>query len=686
MKSFFSARHFLVISIALIAAITIQLVSPAVVHADDGTTPPVSEEPTTPTEGETPPAAEEPQAVEPVLENLPENVEVVVLSAEGTPEPLASQAAADAVANSDPFWCPDGTDPVGGGCTAYATFTDLLTGLQGVGSLTNGTVYVQTGVYGGSETQITFNGSTLTNIGNLTLIGGWDLAAATPSQTGVTTFDVPVSIINWTHNVSVQDIVVDGAIGTGLTVKTTAEVSVDDVIAVNNTQDGIHIEAGGTVAVSDVQADYNGDDGVEIISNTNNGAITLNTITTNHNGDDGIRIYSKQKSNITLKSINSTFNGGDGLDLQSPVETANCYYVEMPFIPAGTTGMAFPYDNIPGPTLVVYRICSEPIRQNLFINNSIFSNNDGNGMYISTTGDFTIGIVDVIPPSGNILSPVYANSNGLDGAHIDIFASTPPPFPWTYYMNRARALAGGPASVFALDDSTLRETFPLVDNTTSLLTNNNQGQNYFYETDGPGTWCTITENLIECASPPSATQITGGESLDLGTPSISGSDNEPGNESGNEPLCAKNSIVILQLPTNDNVTVFCPISGQISVKNIGKKALPSTAPAGATYVSGLEVKLSNNGAATQVISEGGHLKVSFSIPADLAGQNFAILYWDEAAGQWVELPAFTDNGGKAAVTDLGNGKQVLEGTKILSDVSLVEASVNFPGIFILVTK
>ena len=50
-------------------------------------------------------AAEEPS----LMEQVPENTEVVVLNAEGEVEPLATQEAADAVVESDPIWCPGTT-------------------------------------------------------------------------------------------------------------------------------------------------------------------------------------------------------------------------------------------------------------------------------------------------------------------------------------------------------------------------------------------------------------------------------------------------------------------------------------------------------------------------------------------------------------------------------------------------
>jgi hypothetical protein len=689
MKQNFVTKQSLMVTVALIAAITIQLVTPITALADDGTTtpPPAEEVVAAPPVDEVSPVADT-LSVGEVLGTLPVNVDLVVVGNDGQPEPLVSQAAAEAVVNSDPFWCPEGTDPVSGGCTSYANFTALLAGMHGVSTLTNGTVYVQAGVYGGSESQVTFNGNTLTNIGNLSLIGGWDLAAATPSLVDVTTFNVPVSIINWTHNVSVEDIVIDGATGSGLTVKTTGEASVNDVVAVNNTKDGVHIEAGNSVSVTNVQADYNGDDGIDISSDTNTGTISLNTIQANHNTDDGISVYSKLKSYINLTNITSDYNGGDGLDLETPGEEVACSYHEI-FIPTGETKGVNNYEFI-GPVLVVTRDCFGVIPQQLYMSYSEFNNNNENGMLVSTFGNFVIGMDLTVTP---FFAPVTANNNGKSGAVFHMSTNIPdlPPFPWAYYQNLGKTLAGQPIDVYAFHAYDATEHWVgqfTVDNNQeygySLLTDSYmQCELAMFESSGNGLSPDFISNnsggnSYSCWASAGGIPIVGGEVLDVSSDSSRGNDGSP--------LCEKYSIIILQLPNNDNVTVFCPISGQISVKSIGKKGLPGSAPDGITFVSSLAVNLLKNGAPASTITDGGHLKISFAIPSDLVGKTFVIMFWDEAVGKWVELPAFADNGGKAVVTDLGGGKQVLEGTKVLSDVGLVEASVNFPGTFMLVVK
>jgi hypothetical protein len=715
--------------IVLICTILIQLAMPYPVFADDATPPapeatvevlPVeTEQPAlevTPVETEQPteaiPTEAAPLAEANIMEgNQPDGIlealsdtNLVVLDENDQPIPLAMEAAADAISNSDPAWCPDGASFAAGTCANYATFSDLITGLHSIGGLTNGTVYVQEGDYLGPETSITLDGTYLHNVGNLTLIGGWDLTAASPSQTGTTVFGVPFSIINWTHDVSVQDIEIANAIGTGLTINTTGQASLENVIANNNTQDGIRIDAGNSITLNTVQANYNDDDGIDIRSDTNTGDITLKNIEASYNGDDGISIYSKEKRYISLQNIAANNNGGDGFELKSPQEvTSLCQYLEN-FIPAGETLSSTP--EIEGPALVVYRTCSS--QQELRILDAEFNQNDGNGMDISTSGDFKFGI-DFESP---ITYPITANGNGKNGATVNFFASTLPSFfPWAYYKARAEALAGGPAMVYAYEFITEIDGY-----TASLQFNNNTEYGYIYthelvsqclwndlESVGNGLGTDVIkvgDGTFICISPPYAIPILGGEQVLTGesensetstsvggAENISGNGNEaesegtPDNGSGTS-LCAQNSIAILQLPSGNNLTVYCPISGTLSVDNLGKKKLPALLPDGVNFISGLDVTLSQGGVPIQVITESGHLKLSFVVPAEQAGKNLVILFWDASTNNWVELPAFGSEGS----TSLPNNGIVSEGVQVLDNIGQIEVGVNFPGIFVLAVK
>jgi hypothetical protein len=361
--------------IALIVVVIVQLAMPYPVFADDAT-PPTPE-----MTGEVQPAGtEQPDAEvlpaeteQPALEVTPVEVEqpteaivtedtpaagtdigendqpgsilealsdtdLVVLDENNQPIPLATEAAATAIANSDPWWCPGSESPATGGCSSYATFTDLLSGLQSLGSLTDGAIYIQEGDYTGAENKITLDGNSLTQVGNLTLIGGWDLALLPPTQTGATTFHIPLSITNWLHSVSIQDISIQSAYGSGLTVDaagsvtltnvdtslnwddnlstkgiditSNSNVTLNHVSSASNTSDGIYIETNGDVVLNNVSSTDNAGDGIHIVTGGN---VTLNDVNTLANYGTGIHI--ETGFNVTLNNVNSSYNAGDGITI-----------------------------------------------------------------------------------------------------------------------------------------------------------------------------------------------------------------------------------------------------------------------------------------------------------------------------------------------------------------------------------
>src|SRR5687768_704194 len=155
----------------------------------EGEATPVPTEEVAPPAEETAPPETAPAAETPVLDTVPENTTVAVVNAEGELQPLATQAAADAIATSDPIWCPAGQAPTPGanGCTqSFNSFTALLTFLSGNATYTGaGTIYVEQGAYQGGESTINFNNFNLSNISNadLTITGGWNTSTGTTTST-----------------------------------------------------------------------------------------------------------------------------------------------------------------------------------------------------------------------------------------------------------------------------------------------------------------------------------------------------------------------------------------------------------------------------------------------------------------------------------------------------------------------
>jgi hypothetical protein len=134
--------------------------------------------------------------------------------------------------------------------------------------------------------------------------------------------------------------------------------------------------------------------------------------------------------------------------------------------------------------------------------------------------------------------------------------------------------------------------------------------------------------------------------------------------------CDNFSGTVLILPNGDKVTFKCPIRGSASANRLAEDGLPGALPDGAEYVSGLTAIQSPDGSDAAL---DGLVVVSFVVPADMQGEDFAILYWNGA--QWVDLDT-------AAFDD---GRIVLNGGYLTSD-GYFEAVTNFSGSFVLVKK
>jgi hypothetical protein len=307
---------------------------------------------------------------ESVIAQLPEGTDMVVLDEAGVIVPLVTQEAAEVIASSDPMWCPDGVNPVANtdGCTdSYGSLTDLLSALSGSGQPTqNGTIWIEktydsSVAEPGSTTNITIDG----NNGNfsswrdysLTVQGGWD-GTGSGTISGTSLFsDDRFRIINWQNNVTIRDIVFDGASGgASLEVEidtpsaNTYNVTLDNVEAKNNVNnigayidndestghvtvnnskftnngdndDGLQIYAMGNVSLLNISANGNGDEGVQISNMASSTAATVQVLGTNlFTGNKGDGLYIRSEGVITLNNITADGNNDNGIDID------NCIY------------------------------------------------------------------------------------------------------------------------------------------------------------------------------------------------------------------------------------------------------------------------------------------------------------------------------------------------------------------------
>src|SRR5262249_16071020 len=144
----------------------------------------------------------------------------VILDGGGNKLPLGSQAAQDYLNSGDPVWCPatlGAPTPGAGGCSAstgdlaslFATFTALSPNV-------NGTIWIMQGA-DSSTPSLDGSGLAMSNF-TLTLKGGWSGTSGDSTISGTSDFTHPISIIHWSNTVTLSNITITGAAGTGLTV------------------------------------------------------------------------------------------------------------------------------------------------------------------------------------------------------------------------------------------------------------------------------------------------------------------------------------------------------------------------------------------------------------------------------------------------------------------------------------
>lgn len=369
-------RHF-VWSIILIFVVILNLLNVNIARADDSTPPPPTEEPAQPPEEptdspalettavpiETPVVAEgtdsadeqAPVEEEPVLSDvladLPENTDVVVLDEFGNPIPLASQAAADAVLEDDPMWCPAGTLPGGAGCrnfTGASGITNLLSDMRTNTSLydENGIIYFTTNPGNGAFILTDAAASlgsgdfaTLRNF-NITLQGGWNGSnGGAATFTGQTNFAsnyiaVGTSSNPWIGNVTIQNMTVDGhtSANPSLSVYTTNGSATLNNIVIDDadTNESIRVSTGsGNISMTNIDV-TDGDDNYALNLTTTSGSVTLtDVLVDDHTDADGIRIVGGNGT-VTLNNVDVTDGSdGDGIDVTTTGGTVNLNGVDV---------------------------------------------------------------------------------------------------------------------------------------------------------------------------------------------------------------------------------------------------------------------------------------------------------------------------------------------------------------------
>ncbi|MCC7119591.1 MAG: right-handed parallel beta-helix repeat-containing protein [Anaerolineales bacterium] len=407
-------------------------VTPPVEGEAPAALPPIVETP--PVEVAPPVATETPsEEIQPtsVLEQLPEDTEVIVLDESGEVTPLATTTAAQAIATGDPQWCPVGVTPNSSSCTTagQTSFAGLLAELStynsGAGPNKAGVIWIEASYDSGTNDPgapgFTLDGMVLTAMANyaLTIQGGWTGVGKIVNQFDPSEFNTALSILDWKGAVTINDIVVSGVASNpnpgkdaALYVETVQSIALNRVQATGNSLSGAILDNGVgvtptkqyPVTVNNSAFNQNSGSGLYVYSV---GAITIRNLVANFNGTDDSAIdygafitnwilFNGNPANkpLTIGGLNQ-FSGNIGTGLF--VSSSNVVTLSN-ITASGNIGADAVDDGIG-----VKVDSSASIKMT---GSNLFNDNGNNGLQLSSNGAIT-------------LNNINASNNGFNGAYVD---------------------------------------------------------------------------------------------------------------------------------------------------------------------------------------------------------------------------------------------------------------------------
>jgi hypothetical protein len=357
----------------------------------------------------------------PLLDSVPENTTVAVVNAKGELQPLATQAASDAIATSDPIWCPAGQPPTPGanGCTqSFNSFTALLTFLAGNATYSGaGTIYVEQGSYQGGESTINFNNFNLSNISSsdLTITGGWDTSTGTTTSTS--SFNNVSIIIGtgtnpWGGSLTLNNITITNPSGTGIVLNSQNNINVSNVTVTNSTNGaGAELNAGNDVNINNSKFERNKTAGaiIRAVRDVNVANSSFSNPETARRQIIGLDIITDGSVSLLNVVANENRNAGATIDAGGSVSIESSIF-------SGTK-------NIQGSDFLGYglTVVSEDV---ISLNNVTAEDNFLWGAMLTATGN--VNIANSIFNANTTESPGFIDDTGLlvtSGGNVSIFNS-----------------------------------------------------------------------------------------------------------------------------------------------------------------------------------------------------------------------------------------------------------------------
>lgn len=548
--------------------------------------------------------------------------------------------------------------------------------------------------------------------------------------------DVTQSQFNLNANGSGLDILADGNINltdvnasdnrSGVVLDATDGVGAVTVGTSNftdNTSTGLHVESGSTIALTSVAASNNGTNGAYLdatgninitnstfndnvhfnfpadpglYANSNGGNITLlNVIADGNNyGAGGVLTTN---NNGAIGVTGGHFNGNGTFGIQAQTQNGNIIL----------DGVTASLNLVKGAYLNSYGLGDVLIN-----NNSVFVENGSYGIYAATSeGDINL---DQVTVTGNNVTDYGAVLVTEDGGTVFVNNSA-------FTLNTTTGLeiassgqvdlinvtadqnGGNAVEVYSTYAKSCRCADSKVVNVQVNVdggTFTNNGMYGLMVRPGP------SGNLVFVNPSIFSGNGLGDYLLDLSEPVECGKcscDEETNPDEGKGPnivdvpftggdpvrLDYENfSSTILRLPNGSSAQFIYPsFDGFGGLEGLLEENLPGRLGAGTNFIDGMHVSLTD-GEGNLITDQDGTITIKFKLPEDSHGR-YSILYWDptlnDGTGGWVQLPLF-EAGTSFPLNpdDPEDGRTILSGVQQIGDT--ITATVNFPGIFILVAR
>jgi Ca2+-binding RTX toxin-like protein len=144
--------------------------------------------------------------------------------------------------------------------------------------------------------------------------------------------------------------------------------------------------------------------------------------------------------------------------------------------------------------------------------------------------------------------------------------------------------------------------------------------------------------------------------------------------------------ITLQLETGDQVRFIGLCDLEASLDKLGQAGIPAELPGGTTFVSDMLIQVLDEGTLLKLF-ESGSIELSFVIPPNAQGKDLSLLYWNEDASAWVEIPLdSTDLQYPANLNPDDSGDQRMIYKGLSSTLLKAITQENFSGLFVLVAK